>query len=101
LPGVIRHVVMFRWIEGATPDQIQAVADALRALPGKIPEIRSFACGPDVGINAGNWDFAVVAEFDTIEDQTIYRDHPDHVAVIDTELAAIRADRAAVQYDAG
>ena len=53
---------MFRWTESATPDQIQAVADALRALPAKIPEIRGFACGPDVGVNAGNWDFAVVAE---------------------------------------
>jgi hypothetical protein len=33
--------------------------------PGLIPEIRSFECGPDLGVNAGNWDFAVVAAFDS------------------------------------
>jgi len=96
---MIRHVVAFRWIPEATPAQIDAVTAALRALPGKIPEIRSFRCGPDVGVNDGNWDYAVVAEFDSLEDQTIYRDHPEHRAVIDNELAAIRADRAAVQYE--
>jgi hypothetical protein len=48
---------------------------ALCQLPGLIPEIRSFKCGPDVGVNPGNWDFAVAAEFDSIDDQTVYRDH--------------------------
>jgi hypothetical protein len=43
----------------------------------------------------------VVAEFDSIEDQTIYRDHPEHQRVITDVIAPIRADRAAVQYEAG
>ena len=90
---------MFRWSPEATAEQIDAVASALRALPAKIPEIRTFKCGPDIGKNAGNWDFAVVAEFDTLDDQIVYRDHPDHVRVINEELAAIRIERAAVQYD--
>ena len=74
---------------------------ALRELPGLIPEIRSFKWGPDVGVNAGSWDFAVVAEFDSIDDQTIYGDHPEHQRVITDLIAPIRADWAAVQYDAG
>jgi hypothetical protein len=97
---MIRHVVLFRFNEGTTADQIEDLAASLRALPGQIPEIRSFRCGPDVGVNDGNWEFAVVAEFDSIEDQTTYRDHPAHVKVIDEKIAPIRADRAAVQYDA-
>jgi hypothetical protein len=101
LPTVIRHVVCFRWNEGTTPEQVDAVAGELRKLPGLIPEIRSFRCGPDVGVNAGNWDFAVVAEFDSIEHQTVYRDHPEHQRVISDWISPIRADRAAVQYDAG
>jgi hypothetical protein len=48
----------------------------------------------------GNWDFAVVAGFDSIDDQTIYRDHPEHQRVI-TDLSALRVDRATAQYDAG
>ncbi len=98
---MVRHVVCFRWHEGTTPEQVDEVAVALRELPGLIPEIHSFSCGPDVGDNAGNWDFAVVAEFDSIDDQTIYRDHPEHKRVITDFIAPIRADRAVVQYDAG
>lgn len=96
---MIRHVVAFRWTPDATPAQIDAVTTALRALPAKIPEIRSFRFGPDVGVSEGNWDDAVVADVDSIEDHTVYRDHPDHRAVIGNELAAIRADRVAVQYE--
>jgi hypothetical protein len=98
--SMIRHVVMFRWNEGTTTQEVDEVAAALRALPDQIPEIRSFRCGPDVGVNEGNWQFAVVAEFDSIEDQTVYRDHPAHLKVIDEKIAPIRAERAAVQYDA-
>src|SRR5262245_6017440 len=78
---MIRHVLCFRWNEGTTTEQVDELAAALRALPSKIPEIRSFTCGPDVGVNEGNWHFAVVAEFDDIADQTTYRDHPEHVRV--------------------
>jgi hypothetical protein len=98
---MVRHVVMFRWNEGTAPQQVDEVAAALRELPGLIPEIRSFRCGPDVGVNAGNWDFAVVAEFDNIDDQTVYRDHPEHQRVIADLITPIRAERAAVQFDAG
>jgi hypothetical protein len=75
------------------------VTAALRELPRLIPEIRSFKCGPDVGVNPGNWDFAVVAQFDSIDNQTIYRDQ--HQRMITDLIAPIRADWAAVQYDAG
>jgi hypothetical protein len=101
---MVRHVVCFRWYEGTTPEQVDEVVAALRELPRLIPEIRSFNFGPDVGVNAGNWDFAVVAEFDSVDDQTIYRDHPEHQRVITDLIAPIRADRAdraVVQYDAG
>jgi len=37
------------------------VTAALRELSGLTPEIRSFKCGPDVGVNPGDWDFAVAA----------------------------------------
>ncbi len=98
---MVRHVVCFRWNEGTTPEQVDEVVAALRELPGLIPEIRWFKFGPDMGVDAGNWDFAVVAEFDSIDDQTIYRDHPEHQRVITELIAPIRADRASVQYDAG
>jgi hypothetical protein len=80
---------------------VDEVAAAPREFPGLIPEIRSFKCGPDMDVNAGNWDFAVVAELDSIDDQTIYRDHLEHHRVITDRIAPIRADRAAVHFEAG
>jgi hypothetical protein len=38
---------------------------------------------------------------DSIDDQTIYSDHLEHQRVITDLVAPIRADRAAVQYEAG
>jgi hypothetical protein len=96
---MIRHVVCFRWNEGTTGQQVDELTAALRALPAEIPEIRAFRCGTDLGVNAGNWDFAVVADFDSIEDQTTYRDHPAHQRVIAELIAPIRAERAVVQFD--
>jgi hypothetical protein len=69
--------------------------------PGADPGDPLVKFGPDMGVNAGNWDFAVVAEFDSIDHQIIYRDRPEHQRVITELIAPIRADRASVQYDAG
>ncbi|WP_026341796.1 Dabb family protein [Actinomadura atramentaria] len=93
-----RHVVVFRWVEGTTVAQQEEVAARLRALTGVIPEIRAYAAGLDAGINPGNHEFAVVADFDSREDYLVYRDHPEHRAVIEELITPILAERAAVQY---
>ena len=51
VPPMVRHVVCFRWKEGMTPEPV------------------AFKFGPDMGVNAANWDSAVVADFDSIDDQ--------------------------------
>jgi hypothetical protein len=95
--GVIRHVVLFCWTKDATDDQLRAVIEGLTALPGAIPEIRSYRFGADLGLVAGNWDFALVAEFDSVDDWETYRDHPLHQALIAERIRPVLADRAAVQ----
>jgi hypothetical protein len=95
---MFRHVVMFTWTEDATEEQKAEVAKRLRELPAMIPELKAYAIGPDAGINDGNFDFAVVADFDSPDDYLVYRDHPVHRAVIAEFIAPIAASRAAVQY---
>ena len=51
--------------------------------------------GPDAGINEGNYDFAVVADFDDADGYLGYRDHPAHRAVVDKHITPIVATRAA------
>ncbi len=92
---------MFRWVEGVTAEQIGEVGEALYALPAVIPEIRSYRFGSDLGLGEHNFDFAIVADFDDIEDFRIYRDNPDHRAVSRSVIGPLISDRAAVQFDAG
>ncbi|GII87820.1 hypothetical protein Ssi03_58100 [Sphaerisporangium siamense] len=95
---MFRHIVLLSWVEGATEAQKAAVEAGLKGLPGVIPELRRYEIGPDAGVNEGNHDFAVVADFDSEEDYLVYRDHPTHQAVIADAIKPILAGRAAVQY---
>ena len=96
---MFRHVVLFTWTPDATPEQQQAVARELRTLPGVIEQIRAYHVGPDAGVNPGNYQFAVVADFDDVGAYLVYRDHPRHRSIIDTYISPIIGDRAAVQYE--
>jgi hypothetical protein len=96
---MFRHVVLFRWTEDATDEQRATLVKRLTELPGQIPEIRAFAIGADAGVNAGNYDFAVAADFADRDGYVVYRDHPAHRAVVEECLRPILADRAAVQYE--
>ncbi|WP_214413345.1 Dabb family protein [Sphaerisporangium fuscum] len=95
---MFRHVVLFSWVAGATEEQKAAVEAGLKELPAAIPEIRRYEIGGDAGINPGNYEFAVVADFDSEADYLVYRDHPVHRAVIADVIRPILANRAAVQY---
>jgi hypothetical protein len=75
------------------------VESGLAELPGVIPELRDYKFGADVNVSEGNYDLAVVADFDDVDGYLVYRDHPVHVAVIKDRIRPILADRAAVQHD--
>jgi Stress responsive A/B Barrel Domain len=93
-----RHVVLFRWRDDTTEEQTRTLADRLRELPGVIPELQAYAVGGDAGVNPGNFDFAVVADFADQDAYLVYRDHPEHRKVIDECVTPIVAERCAVQY---
>jgi hypothetical protein len=75
MSDAVRHVVVFSWTE-----------------------IRDYRFGPDLGVNEGNADFVVVADFDSLDDYLVYCDHPDHRAVVNETIRPLLADRTAVQY---
>jgi hypothetical protein len=96
---MIRHTVMFRWKPGTTAADIAVIAEGLGGLPGAIPEIRDYRFGHDLGINEGNFDFVVMAEFADTEDYVAYRDHPLHRALVAERITPHVAERAAIQFD--
>lgn len=96
---MFRHVALFRWVPGTTAEQVRAVQEAMAALPAVIPEMRAYHTGADAGLAGGNWDYAVVADFDDAEGWRAYTDHPAHRRVGADLVGPLLAERAAVQYD--
>jgi hypothetical protein len=96
---MIRHMVMFRWTEDATEEQKQRVAAELARLPSLVTSLRAFAFGTDVGVNQGNFEFGVAADFDDVDGYLAYRDHPEHRKMVEEFIRPIAAQRAAVRYE--
>src|ERR1039458_8690698 len=96
---MIRHVVMFRWTPEATEEQKQQVAAELRRLPALLPVLRAYRVGPDLGLVEGNFEFAVVADFDDLEGYQVDREKPQAREIIGRFIQPIAAQRAAVQYE--
>lgn len=95
---MIRHTALFKWTAEATDEQKAAVLAELSSLPPIVQSIRGFALGPDVGVAAGNFDFAVTADFDDEAGFFAYRDDPAHRDIVSRTIAPIMAQRAAVQF---
>ncbi len=95
----IQHVVMFRFREGTERSAVDDLAMGLRRLPGLIPQIATYALGPDLGISDGSWDFALSARFATVADFETYRSHPEHQAVVEDLVEPITEERRSVQFE--
>ena len=97
--SAVRHVVLFTWTEGVEPERVAAFRDELAKLPSLIPQIVEYQFGPDLGVNPGNADFAIMARFASTDDYVTYRDHPAHRRVVTEFAAPITASRAAAQFE--
>ena len=95
---MLRHIVLLQWLASATPNDQSAAVDELRALPGHIREIRAYRVEADAHLAPGNFDLAIVADFDDVDGYIAYRDHPAHAAVIARRIKPILAARAALQH---
>ena len=96
---MIRHTVLFSWKPEATDEEKQQAAAELAKLPSIVPSVRAFALGTDVGLNQGNFDFAVTADFDDEAGYLSYRDDPGHREVVARYILPIAARRVAVQFE--
>ena len=77
---VLGHVVLFKFKDSATPEQIKQVEDAFRALPSKINFIRGFEWGTNVSpenLNQG-YTHCFFLTFASDKDRDSYLVHPAH-----------------------
>jgi hypothetical protein len=90
---------MIRLTQDMTDAQKEALRAGLGRLPEVIPEIRSYRFGEDAGLNEGNFDFVVTADFDDADGYLAYRDHPDHKQLVAELMGPFVTKRAAVQFE--
>jgi hypothetical protein len=79
---VLRHVVMFKFKDGTTAEQVKKVEDAFRKLPTQIKEIKGFEWGTNnspEGLDQG-FTHCFFLTFASEADRAIYLPHPDHKA---------------------
>jgi hypothetical protein len=80
--SVYRHVVLFKFKDSATPEQVQGVEAAFKALPTKINTITGFEWGNNVSPEGKDEGFAhcFLLTFKDKAGLEVYLPHPDHKA---------------------
>lgn len=80
--SLLRHVVLFKFKEGTSAENIKKVEDAFTALPSKISEIQGYEWGlnnsPE-GLEKG-FTHCFFLTFKSEADRAAYLPHPDHKA---------------------
>lgn len=75
---MIRHVVLFKFKSGFPEADKAAWQEGLDRMKGNIPGLLELTHGPDVLHQDRSFDYAIVADFSTVEDLEVYTTHPLH-----------------------
>jgi len=77
---VLRHVVLFKFKDGTSTEQVRQIEQAFCALPGKIDAIRDFEWGTDVSVENRQEGFThcFVVTFRDETARAEYLPHPAH-----------------------
>lgn len=81
----LRHVVLFKFKESATRNDINKIENAFRILATEqVPQVRSFEAGVHLGKESLNQGFthAFVLTFDNEQDRDTYMAHDHHKAFV-------------------
>ena len=79
-----RHIVIFKFKDGAPADKVRGVIEAFKALPGKLPAIKAFEWGTNVspeGLNDG-FTHCFLVTFKDKAGLDVYLPHPEHSAFV-------------------
>ncbi|MBN2315717.1 MAG: Dabb family protein [Sedimentisphaerales bacterium] len=79
---VLRHVVLFKFKDGTTDQQIKQIEEAFCALPNKVDAIYDLEWGTNVSVEGRSEGFThcFLVTFLSEADRAEYLPHPDHKA---------------------
>ena len=80
--GTVRHVVLFQFKDGTSPEDIRKIEAAFQALPSKIPQIVGFEWGTNISPEnkADGFTHCFFLTFKDVKDRDAYLPHPAHKA---------------------
>ena len=82
---LLRHVVLFKFKNGTTTEQIRKIENGCCALPSKIGYIYDFEWGTDVSVDDRNQGFThcFIVTFRSEQDRDKYLPHPAHQELVE------------------
>ncbi|WP_020616970.1 Dabb family protein [Paenibacillus daejeonensis] len=94
---MITHIVLFK-LKDRSPESVQATADVLRNMEGKIEQLKKLEVGTDVLHTERSYDIALTTVFDSLDDLQAYQVHPVHQKVIE-HMSQVRDSAVSVDYE--
>ncbi len=94
---MIRHIVLF-WLKDKSEQNINATAEKLRSMRGKIPGMAELEVGVDFLHSERSCDIALTTLFETREALAAYRTHPVHLPV-QAHMHAVRESSTSADYE--
>jgi hypothetical protein len=96
--AIFRHIMLMKFKDGTTTEQIDRALEGLGTMPGKVPGILRYEFGTDLNLVEGNPDLALVADFASEKDWRAYLSHPEHLAMTEAVFTPIKGTMTRVQY---
>jgi hypothetical protein len=81
---ILRHVVLFKFKDSSSPEDVKKIEDAFRGLSSKIKTIKTFEWGTNVSPEnlAQGFTHCFLVGFSSDKDRDDYLPHPDHKAFV-------------------
>jgi hypothetical protein len=96
---MITHCVLFSWKPEIPDGQLDTIIAGLSQMPERVPSIRDYRFGANLGVSPGSSDFAVVATFDDVDGWRAYDQDEFHDSVRKNDIVPWVASRTVIQFE--
>ena len=96
---MIEHLVILKFREDATLDQVNAFLTAAKALKGKVEGVVDLTVGQNFTDRSKGYTHGVCVRFEDKAALERYLPHPEHVAVVESCMKPILDDVIVLDYE--
>ena len=95
---MLQHVVAITWNDQVPANYHETVTKVLHDMVKQIETVRSYHCGPDLGVSAAtNANYLIAATFDDVAGWRVYDENPLHNEIRAKYFKPYSATRSAAQ----